>query len=96
MRILKIQTLNSVREESWIDRNYLMFHTCFQILVDWVEKEDGLNHCNYIAHKETIDILRSLYDWWKSIGDYNSDFENSEESQAKLVLLINNCMFLWT
>jgi hypothetical protein len=92
MRTLKIHTLPSVKEQSWCDRDYIMFHACFQLLVDWVEKEDGLNHCNYEIYKEVIDDLRGLYDWWKSI----EDFENSDESQAKLELLIKHRTFLWT
>ena len=95
MRLLKIQTLPPTKE-SWCDRDYIMFHACFQLLVDWVEKEDGLNHCNYEAHKETLDVLKELYDWWKSIEDYSKDFENSDESQAKLELLVKNRGFLWT
>ena len=93
MRTLKIHTLNSIKEQPWCDRDYVMFHACFQLLVDWAEKEDGLNHCNYEAHKDT---LKELYNWWKSIEDYNSDFEGSEDSQAKLELLIKHRQFLWT
>ena len=95
MRTLKIQTLPSVKEKSWCDRDYILFHACFQLLVDWVEQEDGLNHCNYEAHKETVDVLTELYTWWTS-RDYDSDFEGSEDSQAKLELLIKNRQFLWT
>lgn len=84
MRILKIHSLNSIKEQPWCDRDYILYHACFQILVDWVEQEDGLNHCSYVTHKETVDVLRELYNWWKSIKDYDADFENSEESQAKL------------
>ena len=42
MRTLKINTLPSVKEQSWCDRDTIMLHACFQILVDWVEKEGGL------------------------------------------------------
>jgi hypothetical protein len=92
MRTLKIHTLPSVKEQSWCDRDYIMFHACFQLFVDWVEKEDGLNHWSFETYKETIDDLRGLYYWWKSI----EDFENSDESQAKLELLIKYRQFLWT
>lgn len=96
MRTLKITTLPSVKEQPWCDRDYMMLHACFQLLVDWVEQEDGLNHCNYSAHKESVDVLKGLYDWWKSVEDYDSDFEGSEESQAKLELLVKYRQFLWT
>jgi hypothetical protein len=92
MRTLKINSLPSVKEQPWCDKDYIMFHACFQLLVDWVEKEDGLNHCNYEAHKETVDVLRELYNWWKSI----EDFEGSVDSQAKLELLVRHRSFLWT
>lgn len=96
MRTLKITTLPSVKEQPWCDRDYIMSHACFQLLVDWVEQEDGLNHCNYEAHKESVDVLRGLYEWWKSIEDYSRDFEGSEDSQAKLELLIKHRQFLWS
>lgn len=95
MRTLKIHSLPSVKEQPWCDRDYTMFHACFQLLVDWVEQEDGLNHCNYEAHKETVDVLTELYTWWTS-REYGSDFEGSEDSQAKLELLIKHRQFLWT
>lgn len=96
MRVLKINSLKSVKEQPWCDKDMIMLHACFQLLVDWVEQEDGLNHCNYESHKESVDILTELYCWWKSIEDYDSDFEGSEESQAKLELLIKHRQFLWT
>ena len=37
-------------------------------------------------------LLKDCAELWENY----SDFENSEESQAKLVSLINNRMFLWT
>jgi hypothetical protein len=97
MIILKINSLPSRKEQSWLDRDYMMTHCCFQLLVDWVEQEGGLEHCNYVAHKDTVDVLRGLYDWWKSYaGKYDSDFEGSEDSQAKLELLVKHRQFLWT
>lgn len=97
MRTLKINSLPSVKEQSWCDRDYMMYHACFQLFVDFVEKEDGLNHANYEYYKETVDELRGLYDWWKSLeGSYNSDFEASDEAQEKLELLIKHRRFLWT
>ena len=94
MRNLKIKTLYPMKE-GWCDRDIILLHACFQLLVDWVEQEDGLNHCSYSAHKESIDILTELYNWWKSIEDYSSDFEGSEESQVKLELLVKHRQFLW-
>ena len=41
-----------------------MLHACFQILQDCVEKEKVDTDCNYEAHKELVDEIRFLYNWW--------------------------------
>lgn len=64
MRILKINSLQPVKK-GWVDRDEIMLHACFQILEDFVEKENGLNHCDYEEHKALIDEIRFLYDWWQ-------------------------------
>lgn len=83
MRILKITTLPPAKE-AWIDRDMIMLHACFQLLVDFVEKEDGLNHCNYEAHKKDIDECKYLYDWWK---ENNSDLTNLEVDEHLMRLV---------
>lgn len=88
MRNLKIETLPNSKH--WIDRDTVMLHTCFQILVDFVEKEDGLNHCNYEHHKESVDELKYLYEWWKNYS------EEDEMENKNLLRLINMRQFLWT
>ena len=72
MRTLKITTLPSVKEQPWCDRDYIMFHACFQLLTDWVEQEDGLNHCNYIAHKEDIEKTLGVQLIWNRGDDIKS------------------------
>ena len=44
MKTLKIHSL----ETGWRDRDYVMLHACFQILVDFVEKEwkEDKDHCS--------------------------------------------------
>ena len=61
-RILKISTLP---EEGWVDKDAVMLHAWFQLLVDFIEKEEGDKHCDYEAHKEFVDEIRFLYNWWK-------------------------------
>ncbi|HSE99736.1 MAG TPA: hypothetical protein VLA48_02480 [Nitrososphaeraceae archaeon] len=91
MRILKITTLPPAKEV-WIDRDMIMLHSCFQLLIDFVEKEDGLNHCNYEAHKKDIDECKALYDWWK---ENNSDLTDLEVDEH-LMRLIKVRSFMWT
>ncbi len=93
MRTLKIDSLKSTKD-GWVDRDMIMLHACFQLLVDFVEKEDGLKHCNYEHHKKEIDKLQKLYDWWQKEKD-TVDFQNTK-AQKQLVKLIKMRYFLWT
>lgn len=97
MRILKIHTLPSVKECSWIDKDYIMLHACFQLLVDCVEEEKVHEHCNYEHHKKEIDEVLFLYNWWKqySQGDSLSTL-GYEVPQEMLTRLIKIRGFLWT
>ena len=84
MRHLKIDSLPG--SKIWIDRDHIMLHACFQILQDCVEKEDLLNHCNYEAHKQQVDEVRFLYNWWmerkKDWGD-----EDTEDDEMLIRLM---------
>lgn len=40
-RILKIYTLPNKEEQSWVDRDYIMLNAMFQVLTDFIEKENG-------------------------------------------------------
>jgi hypothetical protein len=93
MRTLKIHSLNSVKE-GWIDRDMIMLHACFQILIDFVEREGGLNHCNYEVHKESVDELKYLYEWWKENKDTISI--DDEVADEHLMRLVKRRGFLWT
>lgn len=74
-----------------------MLHACFQLLVDYVEKENGLKHCNYETHKECIDELSFLYKWWKKRSKYiHSKSLEDEEDQQMVERLIKMRQFLWT
>ena len=95
MKNLKIQTLPTVK--TWIDKDIIMLHACFQLLVDFVEKENGLTHCNYEHHKIFIDECRELYNWWlerrKKI--YTNDIEDTKD-QEMLERLVKIRQFLCT
>jgi hypothetical protein len=96
MRILKIETLPNSR--SWIDRDFLMLHACFQIMKDFVEKENGLTHCDYESNKKIIDELKTLYDWWlvRTHPDYEEPLNQEEIDENMLKRLMKIRGFLWT
>lgn len=87
MKTLNISTLPS---EGWVDKDIFLFHACFQLLVDFVEQEKGLEHTNYETHKENIDTLGRLYGWWKNVKDFDH-----LKHQDKLKLLIEHNTSLW-
>lgn len=66
MRYLKIQTLDN----NYYDRDSILLHAAFQILVDFIEKEqpDKIVDWNYDrTHKHVWREMRSLYKWWEEI-----------------------------
>ena len=99
MRILRINSLSSEKKD-WIDRDEVLLRASFQILEDYIEKEGGDTHCNYEAHKDFVDEIRFLNDWWKVRK--NKKFSVSEEDaqdiedNAMLVRLIKVRHMLWT
>jgi len=63
MKILKIHTL----EKGWCDKDHVLLHAVFQLLVDFVEQEkpDQIVDWNSDpAHKQAWKEIRSLYRWW--------------------------------
>lgn len=94
MRILKINTLESVKISPWCDRDHIMFHACFQLLVDWVEQEEGLLNWAHEKYIEPISNLKGLYKWWKKLDE---EYDLMEDlAQEKLELLIKLRRYLWT
>lgn len=74
MRVLKIDSLPT-KKQRWVDRDQIMLHACFQILQDCIEEENVDTHCNYDAHKDFVDEVRFLYDWWLIRKNDNNDDE---------------------
>ncbi len=89
MKYLKIETL-----KGYCDPDTVLIHACFQCLVNFVEKEGGLTHCNYEAHKAEIDKCKELYEWWK-INHEHYDPKKLEYDE-KLMELVKIYHFLWT
>jgi len=87
---LEIKTLKG----KYFDPDTVLIHACFQCLVDFVEDENGLTHCDYESHKHQIDKCKELYDWWNiNHLKYNP---NDKEFDIKLKELIEIYHFLWT
>lgn len=63
MRKLGIKTLPD--ENDWLDADTVMLHACFQILTNYIEIEKGLEVISYEFHKDFVDEINALYDWWK-------------------------------
>lgn len=64
MKYLKIHTL----EKGWQDRDAIMLHAVFQVLVDFVEQEKPSEIIDWNsddAHREAWKELNDLYAWWK-------------------------------
>lgn len=93
MRILKIHSLPTAKE--WLDRDIIMLHACFQLLQDCVEQEHVDTHCNYEAHKDFVDEVRFLYNWWIKRKD-DDLFDNDEEDSEMLNRLMEIRLALWT
>lgn len=96
MRILKIESLPSCSERTWIDRDEIMLHACFQILEDCIEKEEVDEHCNYKAHKLFVDEVRCLYKWWKLRKEKDDTDDQMEEDDRMLIRLMKIRTQLWT
>lgn len=95
MRILKIESLEPV-SSGWCDRDFIMLHACFQILKDFVEKEKGDEHCNYEYHKEFVDEVRFLYNWWLIRSKSDWSYDRHEEDNEMLSRLMKIRLSLWT
>lgn len=65
MKYLKIHTL----KKGWQDRDEIMLHAVFQILVDFVEQEKPDEIVDWNAddtHKRDWREICELYKWWKT------------------------------
>lgn len=65
--VVYVKTLPS----TWVDRDHLLLHAAFQILVDFIEREDPVNTINiwysdewYPSREAEWMELYGLYSWW--------------------------------
>lgn len=92
MRNLKIETLS---QKSWSDSDEIMLHACFQILKDCVEKEQVDTSCNYESHKDFVDEVRFLYQWWNKRSKKITTDEQIKEDDLMLLRLMKIRNNLW-
>jgi len=102
--LLKIESL----DEGWCDKDHVLLHACFQLLVDFVEKE--MRPQDYPDWEATVKTrsakkeIEALYAWWQDWkhegSDKTSSFREDEERYYKenemLKRLIDVRMYLWT
>lgn len=100
--VLKIKTLS----KGWIDPDLLILHACFQILADFLEKENPFRLISWDhdeEHKEAKNEIVLLYDWWQKrkllvedIPTLNNRFASQNlEDTDMLIRLMKVRTFLW-
>jgi len=63
MKTLRIHSL----DKGWCDKDAMMLHAAFQLLVDFMDKEEPDQIVDWGAdplHKKAWKDIRSLYRWW--------------------------------
>lgn len=102
--LLKIESLG----EGWCDKDHVLLHACFQLLVDFVEKEmlpqDYPDWDATPQNKSARKEIEALYAWWlewKQEGSpKTSCFREDEKLYYKenqmLKRLVDIRMYMWT
>lgn len=99
---LRIKTISG----SWCDKDIVMLHACFQLLMNCVEKENLLQEKQRSdddeSRKNIVSEIEALYDWWKKRrkaarkGLNELDPAQYAEDTAMLIRLISIRQHLWT
>jgi hypothetical protein len=99
--------IKSLKNWKWADKDTVILHACFQLLTDFVEKENIDLHPHQWTHDENVRTIRAeidtLYKWWKSYlskirkGKIDSIKENEiyKSENKMLIRLINIRHHLW-
>lgn len=69
-------TISTLKAGEWRDKDEILLHAAFQILVDYVEKEKAgeVIDWNWDEHfKKIWDEIFSLYKWWKELRPVRID-----------------------
>ncbi len=99
--------IKSLKHWAWADKDTVILHACFQLLTDFVEKENIDMHPYQWTHNEIVRKRRAeiddLYKWWKSYVhkdkkgkiDYLKGSEQYESENEMLMRLIKIRQYLW-
>lgn len=99
--------IKSLKNWTWADKDTVILHACFQLLTDFVEKEniDNVPHSwtNDEKSKNARKEIDTLYKWWKSYlskirkGEIDSIKENEiyKLENEMLIRLISIRHYLW-
>lgn len=94
---------------TWCDRDYLLLYAAFQLLEDFIEKEEpwefaGDVYATYVTDCDENfsrqraaewQTIRNLYAWWKGRKN-DDDHDDYEEDSKRLHTLIDVRANLWT
>jgi hypothetical protein len=107
MKNSKKLKIKSLKNWKWMDKDGIILHACFQLLTDFVEKEDKKSLTDWTYTEETKKEkaeIDTLYQWWKSYLkkfkkgkiDPFGDKGQFEEENEMLIRLIKIRHKLWT
>lgn len=94
--LLKVDSLT----DEWRDKDTVMLHACFQLLKDFIEKEELPNgNADWNAdekHSTAKAEIDKLYNWWVSYSEIDiPNEENYELESQMLIRLIKIRWALW-
>jgi hypothetical protein len=99
--------IKSLKKHSWADKDTVILHACFQLLTDFVDKENIDLHPYQWTHDENVRTIRveidALYKWWKSYVpkykkgkiSYIKGNEQYKSENEMLIRLIKIREYLW-
>jgi hypothetical protein len=91
--------------DDWCDKDEIMLHACFQLLVDCIEKEnlfEGATDFTQDDEHEAAKLeLQTLYEWWgmrkhKDQSIHSLSTRQYDLDNEMLIRLIAHRRWLWT
>ena len=92
--------INSL-DDDWADKDIVMLHACFQLLTDYVEKEEKTIPTDWEQspeHRSAKTEIDLLYKWWLSRPKEINELDRNqfEMDSEMLIRLIKIRGYLWT